>query len=139
MPEQTVATDDVVVEDNPEESRYEARLGDRIVGIAEYELADEAGPIVFTHTEVLPEAEGQGVGGRLGPKPPSTTSGGGACGWSSSARSSPRGSEASPRLRRPDRSDRVVLRPTGSGHRRDASGPATRRAAGAASGPRAAE
>ena len=65
MPEQTVATDDIVVEDNPEESRYEARLGDRIVGIAEYELVDEAGPIVFTHTEVLPEAEGQGVGGKL--------------------------------------------------------------------------
>jgi uncharacterized protein len=61
----SVATADLLVEDNPEESRYEARVGDRIVGIAEYELPDEAGPITFTHTEVLPDAEGQGVGGRL--------------------------------------------------------------------------
>jgi uncharacterized protein len=53
---------DLVVEDNADESRYEAWLGDRIVGIAEYELADEAGPIVFVHTEVLPGAEGMGVG-----------------------------------------------------------------------------
>jgi predicted GNAT family acetyltransferase len=65
MPEQTVATDDLVVEDNPEESRFEAKLGDRIVGIAEYELPDEQGPIVFVHTEVLAEVEGQGVGGKL--------------------------------------------------------------------------
>ncbi len=65
MTEPTVATDKPVVEDNPEESRYEARLGDRIVGIAEYELADDRGPIVFVHTEVLPDAEGQGVGGAL--------------------------------------------------------------------------
>lgn len=53
---------DLVVEDNPEESRYEAWLGDRMVGIAEYELPDESGPIVFVHTEVLPGAEGMGVG-----------------------------------------------------------------------------
>ena len=52
----------LVVEDNPEESRYEAWLGDRMVGIAEYELPDEAGPIIFVHTEVLPGAEGMGVG-----------------------------------------------------------------------------
>ncbi len=65
MPEQTIATDDLVVEDNPQESRYEARLGDRIVGIAEYELPDDQGPIVFVHTEVLGDVEGQGVGGRL--------------------------------------------------------------------------
>ena len=65
MSEPTVATADLTVEDNPEESRYEARLGDRILGIAEYELPDEQGPITFTHTEVLPEAEGQGVGTRL--------------------------------------------------------------------------
>ncbi len=65
MTEPTVAADDISVEDNPEESRYEARLGDRIVGIAEYELADDRGPIVFVHTEVLPDAEGRGVGGAL--------------------------------------------------------------------------
>jgi uncharacterized protein len=56
---------DIVVADNPGESRYEARVGDRIVGIAEYELADDHGPIVFVHTEVVPEVEGHGVGSRL--------------------------------------------------------------------------
>jgi predicted GNAT family acetyltransferase len=65
MPEPTTAPLDVVVEDNPEEARYEARIGDRIVGIAEYELTDEQGPIVFVHTEVVPDVEGQGVGARL--------------------------------------------------------------------------
>ena len=65
MSEPNVATAEILVEDNPEESRYEARIGDRLLGIAEYELADEAGPITFTHTEVLPDAEGHGVGGRL--------------------------------------------------------------------------
>ena len=65
MSEPNVATADILVEDNPEESRYEARIGDRLLGIAEYELADESGPITFTHTEVLPDVEGQGVGGRL--------------------------------------------------------------------------
>ena len=62
MTESSAPAAELVVEDNPEESRYEAWLGDRIVGIAEYELADDAGPIVFVHTEVLPDAEGMGVG-----------------------------------------------------------------------------
>ena len=53
---------ELVVDNNRDESRYEAWLGDRLVGIAEYEHADEADPIVFTHTEVLPGAEGMGVG-----------------------------------------------------------------------------
>ena len=65
MTEPNVAIEEIVVEDNPEESRYEAKLGERVVGVAEYELRDEAGPITFTHTEVLPDAEGHGVGGRL--------------------------------------------------------------------------
>jgi predicted GNAT family acetyltransferase len=62
MTEPAPVAADLVVEDNPEESRYEAWIGDRMVGIAEYELADEAGPMVFVHTEVLPGAEGMGVG-----------------------------------------------------------------------------
>jgi predicted GNAT family acetyltransferase len=53
---------ELVVEDNRDESRYEAWIGDRLVGIAEYEHPDEAGPITFVHTEVLPGAEGRGVG-----------------------------------------------------------------------------
>ena len=62
MTEPAPVAGDLVVEDNPEESRYEAWLGDRMVGIAEYELPDESGPITFVHTEVLPGAEGMGVG-----------------------------------------------------------------------------
>jgi predicted GNAT family acetyltransferase len=62
MTESAPVAADLLVEDNPEESRYEAWLGDRMVGIAEYELPDESGPIVFVHTEVLPGAEGMGVG-----------------------------------------------------------------------------
>lgn len=62
MTEPPAVSADLVVEDNPHESRYEAWIGERMVGIAEYELPDEAGPIVFVHTEVLPGAEGMGVG-----------------------------------------------------------------------------
>ena len=62
MTESAPAAADLVVEDNPDESRYEAWLGAKMVGIAEYELPDETGPIVFVHTEVLPGAEGMGVG-----------------------------------------------------------------------------
>lgn len=60
--EPPVIASDLVVEDNADESRYEAWIGEQLVGIAEYELHDEAGPIVFVHTEVLPGAEGKGVG-----------------------------------------------------------------------------
>ena len=51
------------VVDNPAELRYEAVLGDRIVGISEYEL--EPGVITFIHTEVDERVEGQGIGSRL--------------------------------------------------------------------------
>jgi predicted GNAT family acetyltransferase len=65
MTEPTTAppiSSEIVVEDNRDESRYEAWIGDRLVGIAEYEHPDESGPITFTHTEVLPGSEGLGVG-----------------------------------------------------------------------------
>src|SRR3954468_22045363 len=62
MTEPPAVSTDLVVEDNPHESRYEAWLGDRMVGIAEYELRDENGPLVFVHTEVMHGAEGMGVG-----------------------------------------------------------------------------
>jgi predicted GNAT family acetyltransferase len=62
MTEPSALTAELVVEDNAEESRYEAWIGERVVGIAEYELPDDAGPMVFVHTEVLPDAEGMGVG-----------------------------------------------------------------------------
>ncbi|HEX5824467.1 MAG TPA: GNAT family N-acetyltransferase [Candidatus Limnocylindrales bacterium] len=56
---------EIVVVDNPVESRYEARLGERVLGIVDYELDPEIDGIVLVHTEVVPDAEGMGVGGRL--------------------------------------------------------------------------
>jgi predicted GNAT family acetyltransferase len=55
----------IVVVDNPGQSRYEARLGDRVLGIVEYDLDATGKEIILLHTEVLEEAEGKGVGGRL--------------------------------------------------------------------------
>ena len=43
--------------------RYQVTRGKRPVAVSEYEL--EPGRIVFTHTVVRPEFEGQGIGSRL--------------------------------------------------------------------------
>jgi predicted GNAT family acetyltransferase/dienelactone hydrolase len=59
----TDLADDLRVVDNPGESRYEARLGDKVVGWSEYEL--DGSRINFTHTEVDPAFEGRGFGSRL--------------------------------------------------------------------------
>ena len=53
----------VVVTDVPEQSRYEARIDDRLVGFVTYQRTSTT--ITFLHTEVLPGSEGGGVGGRL--------------------------------------------------------------------------
>lgn len=50
----------VVVADAPDASRYEARSGDEVIGFSEYRLAGDV--ISFLHTEVMPAAEGKGVG-----------------------------------------------------------------------------
>jgi len=54
---------DIEVVNNTGAHRYEARVDGRVAGIAQYQLTDEL--IVFTHTEVDGEFEGQGVGGAL--------------------------------------------------------------------------
>jgi predicted GNAT family acetyltransferase len=54
---------DVVVTDNPEESRYEVRVDGELAGFSEYHLTKTS--TVFTHTEVLDEFEGHGVGSKL--------------------------------------------------------------------------
>jgi uncharacterized protein len=59
----TELTDDLRIVDNPDERRYEARLGDRVVGFSEYDL--EPGVVRFIHTEVDPAVEGRGIGSRL--------------------------------------------------------------------------
>jgi len=61
----TAAADDITVLDVPERRRYEARAGERILGILDYEMHPLDGRIVLIHTEVLPDAEGMGVGSRL--------------------------------------------------------------------------
>ena len=53
----------VDVRNNPEQNRYEIRLGDQMAGFAEYMLND--GLITFTHTEIDPAFEGQGIGSQL--------------------------------------------------------------------------
>jgi predicted GNAT family acetyltransferase len=53
----------VRVTDNAAAHRFEAHLGDDLVGFAEYTLAP--GRVIFTHTETLPAFEGKGVGSRL--------------------------------------------------------------------------
>jgi predicted GNAT family acetyltransferase len=56
-------TDELVVEDNPDARRYEARLGDDVAGTIVYVL--EPGRITLIHTEVDPRFEGQGIASRL--------------------------------------------------------------------------
>jgi len=53
----------VIVEDVPDRHRYEARIGDKLAGYAEYVLRD--GGIIFVHTQVDDAFEGQGVGSAL--------------------------------------------------------------------------
>ena len=51
------------ITDQPEAHRYEARKGGELAAIAEYNLLTDA--IMFTHTEVMPAFEGQGVGSAI--------------------------------------------------------------------------
>ena len=52
-----------IVTDNPEATRFEAHIDGRLAGFAEYQLTDAL--IVFTHTEVDPAFEGQGIGSAI--------------------------------------------------------------------------
>lgn len=51
------------VVDVPERQRYEIVRDGTVLGHAAYQKTDQM--IVFTHTEVDPSAEGQGIGGQL--------------------------------------------------------------------------
>jgi predicted GNAT family acetyltransferase len=61
----TKPDDEIQVVDNPAASRYEAHLGERILGIVDYDLDPTGERMTLVHTEVLPDAEGMGVGSRL--------------------------------------------------------------------------
>ena len=63
MAVQPETLDELEVVDNPEASRYEALLGDRVAGFSEYLV--KPGRLVFTHTIVEPEFEGRGFGSKL--------------------------------------------------------------------------
>ena len=51
------------IRDNSDRHRFEIDLGDGSLAIAEYTLPE--GKIMFTHTEVPPAHEGQGIGRAL--------------------------------------------------------------------------
>lgn len=53
----------IEVVDNPEQSRYDAVRDGTTLGFAAYQRTEDL--VVFTHTEVNPDLEGQGVGGAL--------------------------------------------------------------------------
>jgi predicted GNAT family acetyltransferase len=53
----------VTVADNPARHRYEALVDGRVAGFTTYRR--RPGRITFVHTEVVPEAAGQGVGGAI--------------------------------------------------------------------------
>ncbi|MFI6500488.1 GNAT family N-acetyltransferase [Nonomuraea typhae] len=53
----------VEIVDNSTESRFEILVDGRVAGFADYKLLPTK--IVFTHTEVLPDFEGQGLAGQL--------------------------------------------------------------------------
>jgi predicted GNAT family acetyltransferase len=52
-----------IVSDNVAARRFEAHVDGRLAGVAEYQLTDEL--VVFTHTEVEPAFEGQGIGSAI--------------------------------------------------------------------------
>jgi uncharacterized protein len=56
-------TTEIEVSDHPEQAQYEARLDGQVVGVAAYRLGEDL--ITFTHTEVDPDQQKQGVGGAL--------------------------------------------------------------------------
>lgn len=49
--------------DDPATQRYEARLGEAVVGFSEYRRVGDR--MIFLHTEVDPAFESRGFGGRL--------------------------------------------------------------------------
>jgi predicted GNAT family acetyltransferase len=54
---------ETTVTDAPEDSRYEIRAGDTLLGLAAYERRGST--VVFTHTEVDTGEEHHGLGGEL--------------------------------------------------------------------------
>lgn len=53
----------ITITNHPEKHRYEAAIDGQLAGYCEYNLLSNA--VMFTHTEVLPAFEGQGVGSAI--------------------------------------------------------------------------
>lgn len=53
----------IEIRKNPEQTRYEARDGDEVVGLITYRHAD--GVLALLHTEVNKDREGQGIAGQI--------------------------------------------------------------------------
>jgi uncharacterized protein len=60
-----VSPDELMVVGVPEHSRYELRLGDRMIGEAAYHRRQGSNRIALLHTEVDESVEGRGFGSRL--------------------------------------------------------------------------
>ena len=56
-------TDKLTIRDNPDGRRYEARIGDELVGWVDYGRVRDR--LVAIHTEVPPEFGGRGIGSAL--------------------------------------------------------------------------
>lgn len=56
-------TDDPAVSNDTDRSRYEISVDGQLAGFAAYRVTD--GSVVLTHTEIEPEFENRGLGGRL--------------------------------------------------------------------------
>jgi predicted GNAT family acetyltransferase len=57
------STNEIAVEDNEAEDRYEATAGGEVIGVARY--VRRGGRTIFVHTEVDGNHEGEGVGSAL--------------------------------------------------------------------------
>jgi predicted GNAT family acetyltransferase len=58
-----LVVDEVRVVDNPASRRYELWVGESLAGVIHYR--SRPGALALIHTEVYPEFEGHGLGGRL--------------------------------------------------------------------------
>jgi len=63
--DEEVTPDELTVVDVPEKSRYELRLGDRMIGESAYHRRQDSNRISLLHTEVDESVEGRGFGSRL--------------------------------------------------------------------------
>jgi uncharacterized protein len=56
---------EIVVQDNPDDLRYELLVDGEVVGEILYRRAQNATALALIHTEVSPSLEGRGLGARL--------------------------------------------------------------------------